>query len=77
MKTLTIAIPDKKYRMFGIRKNNLRYSDFRKLVITEYFRQQMDKCLKSAEECGLSKMTMEEITEEVRAVRREYAQRSN
>jgi len=71
MKTLTVVISDEKYNKFGIKNDSLKYSDFRKIIIDELFRQQISKCVKIAEKCGLSSMTMDEINDEVSAARRE------
>lgn len=73
MKTLTVTISDKEYGTFGLKKDNLKYSDLKNLIINELFRKQLVKSVKSAEKCGLSSMTMNEINEEVKAVRRKYA----
>ena len=70
MKTLTISISDIEYNKFGLRSDQLTFSDFVDLVSKELTRQNLDKCLELANKYGLSKMTMDEITDEVRAVRR-------
>jgi hypothetical protein len=77
MKTLTITISDKEYGVFGLKKQALSYAKLYKLIETQIMRKAMDKCLYYAEKYGLSEMTMDEITEEVRAVRRENALRNN
>jgi len=70
VKTLTISISNEKYNKFGLKNGNLKYTDFKNLVVNELFRTQLVKCVKSAQKCGLSSMTMNEINEEVRTVRR-------
>jgi hypothetical protein len=69
MKTLNIAISDVEYTKFGIKNNILSFSDFVDLVSKELMRENMETAVNSAEACGLSTMTMEEITKEVQAVR--------
>jgi hypothetical protein len=69
MKTLSIAISDVEYAKFGIKNNVLSFSDFVDIVSKELMRENMEAVLKSAEACGLSSMTMEDITSEVRAAR--------
>jgi predicted CopG family antitoxin len=69
MRTLNIAISDIEYNKFGIKNDNLSFSDLIDMVSKELTRQNMTTSLALAEKYGLSKMTMDEITEEVRAVR--------
>ena len=45
-------------------------TEFIELVSRELMRQNIDKCIELAEKHGLSKMTMDEITNEVKAVRK-------
>ena len=69
MKTLNVAISDIEYAKFGITKNTLSFSDFVDMVSKELMRKNLEAAIQSAEACGLSSMTMEEITNEVQAVR--------
>jgi DNA-binding Xre family transcriptional regulator len=48
----------------------LTFTDFIDIVSEELTRQNLNNCLELAEKYGLSEMTMEEITDEVKAVRR-------
>jgi hypothetical protein len=70
MKTLNISISDLEYNKFGLKNDKLTFSDFVDLVSRELAKQNLDKCVEISEKYGLSKMTMDEITEEVKAVRR-------
>jgi hypothetical protein len=69
MRTLNISISDSEYSKFGIKNDNLNFTDFIDLVSKELTRQNLNKCLELADKYGLSKMTMDEITDEVKAVR--------
>jgi hypothetical protein len=69
MKTLNIAISELEFTKFGIEKESLTFSEFVELVSRELMRQNLDKCVELAEKYGLSSMTMDEINEEVKAVR--------
>lgn len=69
MRTLNVSISDLEYSKFGIKKDNLNFTDFIDLVSKELTRQNLNKCLELADKYGLSKMTMDEITKEVKAVR--------
>jgi 3,4-dihydroxy-2-butanone 4-phosphate synthase len=69
MRTLNISISDLEFKKFGIKKDSLTFTEFVDLVSKEVMRQNMDNCIELAEKHGLSTMTMEEINEEVKAVR--------
>jgi hypothetical protein len=69
MRTLNIVISDLEFNKFGIKKEQLTFSEFVALVSRELMRQNLDKCVELAEKYGLSAMTMDEISEEVKAVR--------
>ena len=70
MKTLNISISDLEYNKFGIKNDRLSFSDLIEVVSNELARQTLDKCVAFAQKHGLSKMTMEEISKEVKAVRK-------
>jgi hypothetical protein len=69
MRTLNISISDIEFNKFGIKTDKLNFTDLIDLVSKELTRQNLNKCLELAEKYGLSKMTMNEITNEVKAVR--------
>jgi len=69
MRTLNISISDVEFNKFGIRKDSLTFTEFVDLISKELIRQNLDKCVALAEQYGLSSMTMDEINDEVKAVR--------
>jgi len=69
MKTLSIAISDVEYSKFGITNNILSFSDFVDIVSKELMKKNMETATLTAENYGLSSMTMDDITAEVQAVR--------
>lgn len=69
MKTLNISISELELYKFGIKKDSLTFTEFVELISRELMRQNLDKCVELAEKYGLSSMTMDEISEEVKAVR--------
>jgi len=70
MRTLNVAISDVEYGKFGIPCERLNFTDFVDIVSRELTRQNLNRSVTLAEKYGLSSMTMEEITNEVKAVRR-------
>ena len=69
MRTINISISDLEFDKFGIKKDSLTFTEFVDLISKELMRQNLNKCVALAEQYGLSSMTMNEITEEVKAVR--------
>ncbi len=69
MRTLNISISDLEYNKFGLKGDKLSFSEFVDIVSNELSRQTLNDCVELAEKYGLSKMTMDEIIEEVKAVR--------
>ena len=69
MKTLNVAISDVEYSKFGITSNILSFSDFVDIVSKELMKENLNASVKAANVCGISSMTIEEITTEVQAVR--------
>lgn len=71
MRVLNVSISDIEYNKFGLKGDKLSFSDFIDLVSKELTLQNLNKCLELADKYGLSKMTMDEITAEVKAVRKD------
>ncbi len=69
MRTLNISISDIEFNKFNIKKDSLTFTEFVELIRKELMRQNLNKSVELAEKYGLSSMTMDEINEEVRAVR--------
>ena len=76
MITLNVSISDIEYNKFGLKQDKLTFSDFLEIVSKELTRQNLNKCVELAEKYGLSKMTMDEITNEVKAVRQNAKNRN-
>ena len=70
MKTLNIAISELEYGKFDIPSEYLNFTDFIDIIGRELMRQNLNSCVSLAEKYGLSSMSMEEITNEVKAVRK-------
>ena len=70
MKTINVAISDLEFNKFGLRSNNISFSDFLDIVSRELSKQRLKESLKLAEKFGLSEMKINEISKEVKAVRK-------
>ena len=69
MRTLNVSISEIGFNKFGLKEEKLTFTDFIDLVSKELTRQNLNKCLELADKYGISKITMDEITNEVKAVR--------
>ena len=70
MRTLNVSISDIEYNRFGLKDEKLTFTEIIDVVSKELTRQNLNKCLELADKYGISKMTMDEITHEVKAVRK-------
>ncbi len=76
MRTISIDISELEYQKFEFKTDRLAFSDFVDMVSRELSRQNLAKTVQLAERYGLSKMTMDEISTEVKAVRNRNAANS-
>ena len=70
MKMLNITISDLEYAKFGITNNELSFSDFVDMISKELMKENLRLVVSAADTYGLSSMSMEDITTEVQAVRK-------
>jgi hypothetical protein len=76
MRTLSISISEIEYSKFGLKNERLNFSEFIDIVSKELSRQNLAKCIELAQKYGLSEMTMDEISDEVKAVRKDAKNRN-
>jgi len=70
VKTLNVSISEIEYNKFGLTNDKLSFSDLIDLVSRELAKQNLDRSAAMAEKYGLSKLTMDEISAEVKAARK-------
>ena len=70
MRKLNISISEVEYNKFRLKNQNLTFSAFVELVSKELMSRNLEKSIELAEKYGLSKMSMEDISKEVKAVRK-------
>lgn len=73
MRTLNISISDIEYEKFDIKTDSLSFSELVEIISRELIRQNLKKAVALSEQYGLSDLTMEEISKEVKAVRNNAA----
>jgi hypothetical protein len=70
MQTLSINISDTEYGTFGFKKKQMSFTDLLGIVERKIAKRLLDESLYYAEKCGLSDMAMDEISDEISAVRK-------
>ncbi len=69
MRTIQIKISDSDFEKYNFEKKDINFTDLVDLISLEYARKALLECNRIAENEGLSKMTMDEIDAEIKAVR--------
>lgn len=75
MRTLSIEISELEFQKFGLSADKIAFSDFLDILSREISRQNLAKTVELAERYGLSGMSMDDISQEVKAVRNNNAAR--
>ena len=76
MRTINVSISDIEYNKFGLKEDKMSFTDFIDIVSKELVRPKLNKCLELSYKYGISNMTMDEITNEVKAVRKNAKNRN-
>jgi hypothetical protein len=76
MKTINIAISEGEINKYGLKSSTYDFSTLVDIVSRELSRQKLIESIELAEKYGLSSMTMNDITKEVRATRKHAKARS-
>ncbi|MBS1759500.1 MAG: hypothetical protein JST23_05175 [Bacteroidetes bacterium] len=71
MKTLNISISELEYEKFNFKTDKYSFSDLVDMISRELARQNLRKATELSEQAGLSKMSMEEIINEIKSVRKD------
>jgi hypothetical protein len=69
MKTISISISDFEFNQYGIKKDKLSFSELVDIIQKELTKQALNRSVQLAEKFKISKMSMDEISEEVKFVR--------
>ncbi|GHT46407.1 hypothetical protein FACS189440_04350 [Bacteroidia bacterium] len=70
MRTINVQISDVEYNAFGLSKDKFFFSEIAELIERQIARQALNRSVELAEKYNFSSISMEEISEEVHAVRR-------
>lgn len=66
MKTIEISISELEFNKFGLKSTRFAFSDLLDIITRELAIQRLDESVLLAQKTGLSKMTMEEISAEIK-----------
>jgi hypothetical protein len=69
MKTINVQLSDSEPDELGLKRSTLPFSGLIEIIERKIMKQTMEKSIQLAEKYGLSKMTMEEIGDEIKAHR--------
>lgn len=69
MRTVQIKVSETDFQRYNLGSGEIKFTDLVEVIKQEYARQALLECNEIAEKVGLSKMTMEEINAEIKAVR--------
>jgi hypothetical protein len=69
MKSVNVQLSDFEFNQLGLNKNTLSFSELLEIIGKKITKQTMEKSIQLANKYGLSKMTMDEIDDEIKAHR--------
>ena len=69
MKSVNIQISDFEYNQLGLDKKTISFSELIDIIGKKITKQTLERSIQLADKYGLSKMTMKEIDDEVKAYR--------
>jgi hypothetical protein len=69
MKSVNIQISDFEFNQLGLNKSKLSFSELIEIIGKKITKQTLEKSIQLSNKYGLSKMTMEEIDDEIKAYR--------
>ena len=69
MQTIQIKVSDTDFQRYKLNGSEMKFTDLVDKISFEYARRSLLECNEIAEQVGLSKMTLEEINAEIKAVR--------
>ena len=76
MRTINVFISDIEFNKFGLKSDKVSFSELIDIIRKELTKQRLNESVELAEKYGLSKMTIDDISKEVNAVRKNAKNRS-
>lgn len=75
MRTLNISISEFDYNKLGLTNNNLSFSELKEIINKKNEKANLEKSVAFAEKYKLSTLSMDEITSEVKTLRKDAKNR--
>ena len=69
MRTLNISVSESEYEKFGLKKENISFSELLDILEREIARKNLREAVKLGKKYGFSNVTMEEIDKEIKEIR--------
>ena len=69
MKTLSVFISEIEFNKFGLTNNEISFSELLEIISNEFHKINLRKSIQLAQKYNLSKLSNEEINEEIKAIR--------
>lgn len=69
MKSVNIQLSDFEYNQLGLNKNTLSFSELIDIIGKKITKQTLERSIQLSNKYGLSKMTLDEINDEINAYR--------
>ena len=69
MKTVSVQLSDFEFNQLGLEKSSISFSELTEIMGKRITKQALEKSVQLAKKYGLSKMSMEEINDEIKAHR--------
>lgn len=69
MRTLNISVSQLEYEKFGLKEDNLSFSELLNIIERELARKNLKEAVELGEKYGFSNTTMEEIDKEIKEIR--------
>ena len=69
MRRIQIKVSETDFQKYDLGNQEIKFTDLVEMINREYARKALLECNEIAEKVGLSKMTMDEINAEIKAVR--------
>lgn len=70
MKTLNVNISEIEFENYGFQSTNLNFNELLRLINKEMFLNKLNENIELSEKFGLSELTLEDINEEIKEVRK-------
>ena len=67
---INLVISESDYKKYGLGKASIAFPELIKIIRKDIFRETLDQGIELAEKSGLSGMSIEDITKEVKATRK-------